>query len=171
MEGQVQVYTGEGKGKTTAALGLTLRAVGSGLKVYIGHVMKKGEYGEMVALKRLGDSVTAEQFGTGKFVRGKPDAEDIASAHRGLDAVRAAMLSGAYDLVIADEINVAAALGMLTEQDLLNLIKDRPHQVELVLTGRGAPETVVAAADLVTEMRAVKHYYEKGIQARKGIEH
>lgn len=171
MEGQVQVYTGDGKGKTTAALGLALRAVGSGLKVYIGHVMKKGDYGEMAALKRLGDAVTAEQFGTGKFVRGKPDAEDIASAHRGLEAVRSAMISGAYDLVIADEINVAAALGMLTEQELLDLINHRPQEVELVLTGRGALEAVIAAADLVTEMRAVKHYYEKGIVARKGIEH
>lgn len=171
MQGCVQVYTGDGKGKTTAALGLTMRAVGSGLRVYIAHFMKKGHYGEMAACAKLGEQIKAEQFGTGRFVRGKPDADDIDAGQKGLEAVKAALTSGAYDIVIADEANVAVAMGVIDEQAVLDLIAARPAQVELVLTGRGATQTIMSAADLVTEMRAVKHYYEKGVAARKGIEH
>lgn len=171
MQGCVQVYTGDGKGKTTAALGLSLRAAGAGLKVYIAHFMKKGDYSEMAACRKLGRQVTAEQFGTGRFVRGNPDAEDLAAGEAGLMAVRSAMTSGDYDLVVADEACVAVAMGVLNEQAVLDLLAARPAGVELVLTGRGASEAILAAADLVTEMRAVKHYYEKGVPARKGIEH
>jgi cob(I)alamin adenosyltransferase len=170
MQGYVQVYTGDGKGKTTAALGLALRAVGAGKSVYIAHFMKKGDYGEMVAMERLGGKVAAEQFGTGRFVRGKPDEEDLAVARKGLQALISALESRRYDLVIADEINSAAACGVLEATDLLDLIAHRPEQVELVLTGRGALPEVIEAADLVTEMRAVKHYFEQGVPARKGIE-
>ncbi len=171
MNGYVQVYTGDGKGKTTAALGLVLRAAGAGLRVYIAHFMKMGDYAEMIALKRLGDPVTAAQFGTGRFIRGAPEPEDLAAARNGWEALRNALHSGAYDLVVADEINTAVALGLLSEKDLLQLIADRPRAVELVLTGRGALPSVVAAADLVTEMKAVKHYYAQGVPARKGIEY
>jgi cob(I)alamin adenosyltransferase len=170
MKGYVQVYTGDGKGKTTAALGLTLRAVGAGRKVYIAHFMKKGDYSEMAAMKSLSDWVTSEQFGTGRFVRGNPDETDRAAARKGLEALTAALEGGLFQLVIADEINVAAACGLLDAHDLLDLISRRPAQVELVLTGRGALPDVVAAADLVTEMRSVKHYFEQGVAARKGIE-
>ena len=171
MQGFVQIYTGDGKGKTTAALGLALRAFGAGLKVYVAHFMKQGDYGEVAALARLGDQVTAEQFGTGRFVRGMPDAQDLAAARNALAAVRSAMASGQFDLVIADEANVAVASGALDEQDLLDLIAARPGPVELVLTGRGATSAVMAAADLVTEMKAVKHYFKRGVTARKGIEY
>ena len=169
--GQFQVYTGDGKGKTTAALGLALRAAGAGLRVYIGEFMKAGETSEHASLRRLG--ITVEQFGSGKglLIRREADADDRACAREGLKKVRRAMTGGAYDLVIADEINVAMACALLEEADLLALADARPEGVELVFTGRGATEAIIDRADLVTEMRAVRHYFrDKGLTARTGIE-
>ncbi len=170
MQGFVQVYTGDGKGKTTAALGLALRAAGAGLKVYIGQFIKNAEYSELTALRHLAENITIEQFGRGCFLLTEPEQADIDAATHALTALGRVLESGAYDLVIADEANVAVALGLISEDDLLNLIDQRPPQVELVLTGRGAPPRVLERADLVTEMRLVKHYYDRGILARKGIE-
>lgn len=170
MQGYVHVYTGDGKGKTTAALGLALRAVGAGLRVYFGQFMKKYDYSEIIGLRNLGDRVTVVQFGTGHYVIGSPKPEDITAAREGLALLKKALESGAHDVVIGDEANVAAARGLIRDQDLLDLMAGRPQHVELVLTGRGASRAVMAAADLVTEMRAVKHYFEKGVTARKGIE-
>jgi len=170
MQGFVQVYTGDGKGKTTAALGLALRAAGAGLKVYIGQFIKNAEYSEIKALQRLADSITIEQFGRGCCILTEPCRADRDAAHQALAAIGRVLASGAYDLVIADEANVAVVLQLISEDDLLALIELRPPQVELVLTGRGAPPSVLARADLVTEMRLVKHYYDRGILARKGIE-
>ena len=170
MQGFVQVYTGDGKGKTTAALGLALRAAGAGLRVYIGQFIKNAEYSEITALQRFADCITIEQFGLGCFILTQPDQEDIDAARRALSALEAVLTSGAYDVVIADEANVAVALGLISEEDLLGLIDLRPPQVELVLTGRGAPQAVLDRADLVTEMRPIRHYYDRGILARKGIE-
>jgi len=170
MQGFVQVYTGDGKGKTTAALGLALRAAGAGLKVYIGQFIKNAEYSELKALQRFADSITIEQFGRGCFILTEPGQADRDAARQALAAIGEVLASGAYDLVIADEANVAVALGLISEDDLLVLIDRRPPQVELVLTGRGAPTSVLARADLVTEMRLVKHYYDRGILARTGIE-
>jgi cob(I)alamin adenosyltransferase len=170
MQSFVQVYTGDGKGKTTAALGLALRAVGAGLKVYIGQFIKNAEYSEISALQRFADSITIEQFGRGCFILTEPCQADKDAARQALTAIGGVLASGAYDLVIADEANVAVALGLISEDDLLALIDRRPSHAELVLTGRGAPSLVLARADLVTEMRPVKHYYDRGILARKGIE-
>lgn len=170
MQGFVQVYTGEGKGKTTAALGLALRAVGAGLKVYIGQFIKNTDYSEIKALQRLGDQITLAQYGRGCFLLTALCQADIDAARQGLVTLEQALTSGTYDLVIADEANVAVALHLLREDDLLALIDRRPPQVELVLTGRGAPSRVLARADLVTEMRSLKHYYDQGVLARKGIE-
>jgi len=170
MQGFVQVYTGDGKGKTTAALGLALRAAGAGLNVYIGQFIKNAEYSEIKALQRFADCITLEQFGRGCFLLTEPGQADIDAARQGLATLHRALVSGAYDLVIADEANVAVALQLLSEDDLLALIDRRPPQVELVLTGRGAPPRVLERADLVTEMRLVKHYYDRGVLARKGIE-
>ncbi|MEJ2040114.1 MAG: cob(I)yrinic acid a,c-diamide adenosyltransferase [Desulfosarcinaceae bacterium] len=170
MQGYVQVYTGDGKGKTTAALGLTVRAVGAGLRVYIGQFLKRFDYSEILGLRDLGDRVTMAQYGNDCHVIGKPGPEDVVAAEKGLVQLKQALVSGDYDVVIADEANVACAFGLLTEQDLLDLIKLRPAHVELVLTGRKATAAVMAAADLVTEMKAVKHYFEHGVTARKGIE-
>ncbi len=170
MQAYIHVYTGDGKGKTTAALGLTLRAAGAGLRVYFAQFIKQGDYSEIRALAELGARVCVAQFGRGRFVRGAPEPADVAAAADGLRAVAAALASGRYDLVVLDEINVAVALGLVAEADLLDLLDARPPGVELVLTGRRASAAVLERAHLVTEMRAVKHYFEQGVGARIGIE-
>jgi cob(I)alamin adenosyltransferase len=169
-QGYTHVYTGDGKGKTTAALGLVVRACGANLKVYIGQFMKCGQYCEIKTLRRLFPNVKVEQYGKGCFIRGKPGKEDIRAARTGLDKLTAAMLGGKYDIIIADEVNTAVAAKVLTEQALLGLILLKPANVELVLTGRSATKRTVKLADLVTEMREIKHYYRKGVRARRGIE-
>jgi cob(I)alamin adenosyltransferase len=170
--GLVQVYTGEGKGKTTAALGLVLRAAGWGLRAYIAQFLKHGPSGEREALARLAPLVTLERFGRPGFLRlGELTAEDRALAEEGFARAREALVGGAYDLVILDEINTALAFGLLSEQAVLDLIAARPAQVELVLTGRGATPGILAAADLVTRMVEEKHPYQRGISARRGIEY
>ena len=170
MQGFVQVYTGDGKGKTTAALGLALRAAGAGLRIYFGQFIKNADYSEIKALARFADCITVRQFGRGCFLLTEPAPEDRAAARRALEGLSEALTSGDYDLVIADEANVAVALGLIEANDLVSLIDRRPEQVELVLTGRGAPDAVLARADLVTEMRCVRHYYDRGVLARQGIE-
>lgn len=168
--GYVHVYTGDGKGKTTAAIGLAVRAAGAGLRVFIAQFMKLGEYAELEALKRFGDAVTIEQFGTGRFVRGKPEAADLEAARRGMARIRAAFAEGRCGLIVLDEANVALASGIIPEAELFDLIDARPEGVEMVLTGRGATPGLIAKADLVTEMKMVKHYYQRGVPARRGIE-
>ena len=171
-EGQFQVYTGDGKGKTTAALGLALRAAGAGCRVYIGQFMKRGDFREVRSLRQL-SNVTLEQFGSdrGLLLNRGADRSDIDCAVSGHARLLSAMTSGEYDLVIADEINCACSFGLLKESDLIELIDRRPEDVELVFTGRNAPEAVIERADLVTEMRMVRHYFaSKGLQARIGIE-
>ncbi len=170
MEGYVQVYTGDGKGKTTAALGLAVRAAGAGLRVLFVQFVKGMEYSEMKALQRFADLITVRQYGRGCFIYGEPAAEDCAVAKAGLDDVRAALVSGEFDVVVLDEANIATSLGLFTVRELLEVIAARPTGVELVITGRDADPRVVAAADLVTEMREIKHYYQRGVQARVGIE-
>jgi cob(I)alamin adenosyltransferase len=169
--GQVQVYTGNGKGKTTAALGLALRAVGRGLRVCMIQFMKGGgPYGEHLAAERLAPYLTIIPTGREGWVnRDNPDPEDIRLAGEALHRAEAA-LGGGYDLVILDEINGAVGFGLISVDEVLALIARRPAATELVLTGRNADERVIAAADLVTEMRDVKHYYRAGVPARVGIE-
>lgn len=169
-QGKVQVYTGNGKGKTTAAVGLAVRAAGAGLRVYFGQFMKNNETGELAAFRALGDRIEAEQYGTGGEIAAPDPQADALSARAGLERAREALLSGRYDVVVLDEANVADALGYLDAGSLLGLIRERPRDVELVLTGRGAGGDIRAAADLVTEMREVKHYYRNGVPARRGIE-
>jgi cob(I)alamin adenosyltransferase len=169
-KGYVQVYTGDGKGKTTAALGLSIRAAGAGLKVYIAQFLKQGTYSEIKALERFADCITIGQFGTGQFIRGVPSAADISAGAMGLAAVREALLSGAYDMVVMEEAGVAEKFGVVSTEEMLDIIRKKPEAVELVITGRGVSEPVMAAADLVTEMREIRHYYKSGVMARKGIE-
>lgn len=170
MQGYVHVYTGNGKGKTTAALGLALRAAGAGLKVYIGQFIKSAEYSEIKALERFSDHITLEQFGRGCFIKGDPCDADIEVARTALAALQTALGNGQYDVVIADEANVAFSCRLISEQDLIELIESRPDNTELILTGRNAPDAVIERADLVTEMREVKHYFHEGVMAREGIE-
>ncbi len=170
MKGYVQVYTGNGKGKTTASLGLSLRAAGAGLKVFIAQFLKQGDYSEIRALERFSDLIRIEQYGLGRFIKGKPTEEEIQAAQKGLEEVKEAMLSGEYDVIIVEEGNVAAACGLFEVQKLLDLISLKPDNLELVITGRGASPEVIDQADLVTEMKEIKHYYQKGVAARVGIE-
>lgn len=170
MKGYLQVYTGNGKGKTTAALGLALRAAGAGLKVYIAQFLKQGDYSEIKALERFSDVIVLEQFGLGQFVKGRPTQAQMNVARDGLEKARQALSSGGYDMVILEEANVAVAIGLFSVKDLMDIIQQRPAHVELVITGRGAAPEVIEKADLVTEMKAVKHYYDQGVQARVGIE-
>jgi cob(I)alamin adenosyltransferase len=172
FRGFIQVYTGNGKGKTTAALGLALRAAGSGLRTYIGQFMKGQRCGELASVKKLAPFVTIEQYGRRAFlhVTKTPDPEDVRRARHGLDKCRAAILSGTYDIVVLDEVNVAVFFGLLSEQDVLSLLDEKPPSVELVLTGRSAPSSFIRRADLVTEMKERKHYYRKNVSARRGIE-
>lgn len=171
-QGLVQVYTGDGKGKSTAAFGLALRAMGRGLKVKIVQFLKGNtRYGEIIATKDLA-AIDVVQFGSPEFVNPlHPREEDRQMARDALDHGREALLSGQYHLVILDEVNVAAKLGLISVDDILALIKEKPKAVELVLTGRDADPRVIEAADLVTQMTLIKHPYEKGISARYGIEY
>ena len=171
-KGLVQVYTGDGKGKTSSAFGLALRAVGRGLKVYIIQFIKGGfDYGELYVVDRL-PNLKLKAFGRGMFVTERPPGkEDVEPAQEALALSQEVVKSGEYDIVILDEINVALNLKLISLEKVLELIKDKPEHVELVLTGRSAPEEIIKAADLVTEMREVKHPFHKGYQARKGIEY
>lgn len=169
MKGYIQVYTGNGKGKTTAALGLALRGAGAGLSVFVGQFLKQGDYSEIKALSRL-DNVTVEQFGMGRFVRGMPSVAEKEAARRGYARLCDILAAGIHDLVIVDEGNVAVTCQLISEKELLALMDKKPDSMELVITGRGASPTVMNRADLVTEMNEVKHYYHQGITARKGIE-
>lgn len=168
--GYVHVYTGDGKGKTTAAIGLAIRAAGAGLNVLFAQFIKGAPYSETRALTRFDDRVTVKQFGRGRFIKGKPDPEDVKLAQDGLAKCQTLMSSGQFDLIILDEANVAVDLGLFTINALLDVINAKPENVELVLTGRGAKPELLDKADLVTEMRAVKHYHDQGVLARKGIE-
>ena len=170
MKGYIQVYTGEGKGKTTAALGLAIRAAGAGLKVFIAQFIKMGEYSEIKALKRFEDLITIEQFGSGRFIQGKPSFEDIEAAQKGLEKTREILASGKHPVVIMEEANVAVDIGLLSVQDILKIMATKPRHVELVITGRGADSRITEKADLVTEMKEIKHYFQKGVAARVGIE-
>ena len=172
-QGMIQVYTGDGKGKTTAALGLACRAVGYGLKVFIIQFMKGNlEYGEIETAKKLAPYLTIKQMGRGCLLERKenPEPEDIACAQEGVALAHEALRGGDYDIVILDEINVALDLGLVDKEEVLRLMDERPSHVELVLTGRYAAPEIIKRADLVTEMVEIKHYYQQGIQARIGIE-
>ena len=168
--GYVQVYTGNGKGKTTAALGLALRAAGAGLRVFIAQFIKKRRYSEHKALERFSDLITVRQFGGGFILNDKPTDEDIQAARKGLGEITEAIRSASYDVVIVDEVNVALYYHLIDVDEVLGWIHDKPTNVELVLTGRNADDRITSAADLVTEMREVKHYYTQGVKARVGIE-
>jgi len=166
----VHVYTGPGKGKTTAALGLALRAAGAGLKVFIAQFVKGMDYSELKAVARLSDSITLKQYGRDCFIYGEPGEEDIKAARAGLGEVKDIIASGRYQVVILDEANIATYFGLFPVEELLRLIDSRPAGVELVITGRNADPRVLEKADLVTEMREIKHYYNRGVLARSGIE-
>lgn len=166
------MYTGDGKGKTTAALGLALRAAGHGLKVAIYQFMKGGSGpGEVEGIRMLSPHVEVFRSGRDAFVdRERPDPEDARLAALQWDRAKAAISGRTADIVILDEINCAMDYGLLPVAEVLDAVRNKPCDLELVLTGRGAPWEIVEAADLVTEMLPIKHYYAQGVGARPGIE-
>lgn len=171
-KGLVQVYTGTGKGKTTAALGLALRAVGKGLKVYMIQFMKGDiEYGEITTAKKM-ENFEIIQIGRPEFVdKNNPAEIDIELANKALEHAREIIACGDYDIVILDEINIALDWKLIDLEKVIDLIKSKPENIELVLTGRYAPQEIIEIADLVTEMKEIKHPYNDGVEARDGIEH
>jgi len=168
--GCLHVYTGDGKGKTTAALGLAVRAAGAGMRVYIGQFLKAGWCSEHRALARFRGLITVRRFGTPGFVRGHPTSAQRSGARRGLEQAARALRSGRYDLVVLDEANVAVRLGLLSPAGLLKALRGRAAHVEAVVTGRDACRELLRGADLVTEMREIKHYFHGGVRARRGID-
>jgi cob(I)alamin adenosyltransferase len=168
--GYVHVYTGDGKGKTTAALGLALRAAGAGWRVFFAQFVKGMPYSELAAIEALSRSITVRQFGRACFIDREPEQVDIDCAEQGFVECKEAAVSGEYKLVVLDEANVAAAFGLLRLDDLVQLIDSKHRSAELVITGRWAHRRVIERADLVTEMQEIKHYYRQGVLARTGIE-
>jgi cob(I)alamin adenosyltransferase len=169
-QGLVQIYTGDGKGKTTAALGLALRAAGRGLMVFIAQFAKGVFYGELQALKRFEPQITLHQYGRKTFIHDEPTEEDVRAAREGWREIQEVIARGKCDLVILDEIGIALHYRLVTLEEATELVRRKPDTVELVLTGRKIPEELYVEADLVTEMREIKHYYNAGVAARKGIE-
>jgi len=170
-QGLIQVYTGDGKGKTTCALGLGLRAVGQGLKVFMVQFMKGRETGEAQAAARLAPDLTLRSFGRPGLVNLRsPAPQDLALAREALDLAKALIKAGEHDLVILDEINLALTYNLIPLEEVLEMLRERPKWMEVVLTGRQAPPEILALADLITEMRPIKHYYAAGVKARRGIE-
>ena len=171
-QGLVQVYTGDGKGKTSAAFGLALRAMGRGLKVYVVQFIKGGfDYGELYVVDKL-PNLKLKAFGRGRFVTEKPpNKEDVKLSEEALALAEQVVKNGEYDIIILDEINVVLNLKLISLEKVLELIKNKPKHVELILTGRYAPSEIIETADLVTEMKEVKHPFNKGYKAREGIEY
>jgi cob(I)alamin adenosyltransferase len=170
MKGYVHVYTGNGKGKTTAAIGLAIRAAGAGMRVFIAQFVKGMHYSELDALDRYSDRITLKQYGRECFIEKEPEEEDILAARKGLEEVKGILASGDYQMVILDEANIATRYNLFSPDELIEVVRSKPEAVELVITGRNADPKVVALADLVTEMKEIKHYYNRGVQARQGIE-
>lgn len=169
-KGYIQVYTGNGKGKTTAALGLAVRAAGAGLRVFIGQFTKKGEYSEISILENLSPAITFRQYGSGHFIGNRVSEEDICLARQGLEEIRTVVADGEYDIVILDEGNVAVHFGLFSVDDLILVLDEKPGGLEIVITGRWADARIIERADLVTDMRQVKHYYQQSVANREGIE-
>ncbi|MBA5850987.1 cob(I)yrinic acid a,c-diamide adenosyltransferase [Clostridium sp. cel8] len=168
-KGYIQVYTGNGKGKTTAALGLSLRAICAGKKVYFGQFAKGMDYSELKVPEML-PNFTMEQFGRDAFIKGKPTDEDREKAHKGLNKIENILTSNEYDIVVLDELNIATYYKLISVDEILEILHKRNPEIEVIITGRYADPKIIEIADLVTEMKLVKHYYNNGVKARVGIE-
>lgn len=169
--GYVHIYTGNGKGKTSAAIGIAVRASGIGLKTFFAQLMKSYLYSELIALKKIPEIKTV-QFGDDNFVieKRKPNDKELKIANEALRKIKNEMLSGKYDIIVIDEALVAIYFSYISESDLLDIIYAKPKNVELILTGRYATEKIINKADIVSEINEIKHYYQKGILSRKGID-
>lgn len=170
MKSMVHIYTGNGKGKTTSAYGLALRAVGAEKRVIIIQFVKGMEYSEIKAIKKHLPQIEVKQFGTGCFIFKKPSKKDFHEAERGFQEAKSALTSGDYDIVILDELNISIHYHLIDVERVIDMILKRDEKTEVIISGRYAHEKLIEIADLVTEMKEVKHYYQKGVEARFGIE-
>ncbi|MCB8964715.1 MAG: cob(I)yrinic acid a,c-diamide adenosyltransferase [Bacteroidales bacterium] len=168
--GYIQLYTGNGKGKTTAAIGLAVRGAGAGKTTFMGQFVKGMPYAELLSLQRFPE-ITVKQFGLDCFIVNKPTQKDVDVARAGFNEVVNVVQSNSYNIVILDEICIALYYNLIGIEEVLDLLKMKPVGMEIVLTGRYAPQELIDVADLVTEMKEIKHYYSRGIEARKGIEY
>lgn len=171
MKGYIQVYTGNGKGKTTAALGLALRASGAGKKVFFAQFVKGRPYSEIKIINDCLSRITIRQYGLGCFIVNDPSKRDIDAAVAGLMEIEKIIRSGEYDVVVLDEACIALYYNLFTVHSLISILAAKPAETEIVITGRYAPKELIDIADLVTEMKEIKHYYGKGVEAREGIEY
>jgi cob(I)alamin adenosyltransferase len=168
----IQVYTGDGKGKTTAALGQALRALGHGMKVYMVQFMKGRTYGELIAAESCLPEFTIVMSGRDEFVKkGEPEEVDVRMAREGFELAKQVVDEGQHHMLILDEINVALDYGLLPLREVLDFLRSCPREMEIVCTGRYAPQELIDLADLVSEVKEVKHHYQQGVKMRKGIEH
>lgn len=170
MKGYIHVYTGNGKGKTTAALGLALRAMGAGKKVFFAQFVKGMPYAETETIAKFLPDIIIKQFGLKCFIKDKPNQSDIDAAQNGLRQVQKAISENKYDVVVMDEVCIALYFNLFKINDLIEILNSKPEGMEIILTGRYAPDELIEVADLVTEMKEIKHYYNQGVEARKGIE-
>jgi len=170
MKGYVQVYTGNGKGKSTAAIGQAIRAAGAGWKVFFAQFVKGQIYSEIKLIREKLPEIEIAQFGRDCFIKKEPAPEDYERARRGFNIVKEKIISGQYNLIVLDEINIAMYYELIAVEEVMELINNKPDELELIITGRKAPKEIVEIADLVTEMKEIKHYYTKNIKAREGIE-
>ena len=170
MHGFIHVYTGNGKGKTTAALGLALRATGAGKSVFFAQFVKGKTYSEIKAIQEHIPSIELHQYGKQCFITQAPSPEDIAAARAGLAAVEEVILAGKHNMVILDEACIAIYFNLFSSRDLIRVLKHKPLSMEIIITGRYATSDLTEFADLVTEMKEIKHYYSAGVEARRGIE-
>ena len=168
-KGYIQIYTGNGKGKTTCALGLSLRAICNGYSVFFGQFLKGQDYSELKAVESL-QNFTIRQYGTANFVFNNQSEKDIQMAKEGLSDIKREMLTNNYDIIVMDEVNIAIHKNLITVDDVIDILKLRPENTEMILTGRYAHEKLIEIADLVTEMKEIKHYYTQGVMSRAGIE-
>jgi cob(I)alamin adenosyltransferase len=169
-KGYIQVYTGNGKGKTTAALGLAMRAAGAGLKVYIVQFLKGRKNSEHISLEKLKNHITIRQYGNTHFLTGKPSSVDVEKAKKGFLDAQKAVYSLKYNIIVLDEVFFAINLNLIKLDDVVMLLKTKPCSVEIVLTGRNCPSKIIKIADLATEMKEIKHYFKSKVKARLGIE-
>lgn len=167
----MHVYTGNGKGKTTAALGLALRACGAGKKVFFAQFIKGKPYSEIEAINKFLPQITIKQYGLDCFIYNEPTKADIKIAQEGLLEIEKIIQSEEYDILVLDEANIALYYNLFSLENFLKLIKSRPDNLEIIITGRYAPQELIDIADLVSEIKEIKHYYTKGVEARKGIEY
>jgi cob(I)alamin adenosyltransferase len=170
MKGYIQIYTGNGKGKTTAALGLLVRAIGAGKKVFFAQFVKGQVYSEIKVVQKFLPAIAIKQYGLDCFIYKTPTQADIDIARKGFDEVSGIILSGIYDVIVLDEANIAIYYNLFMVEELIKVLKSKPDKTEIIITGRNAPQELIEIADLVTEMQEVKHYYTKGVEARVGIE-